>query len=61
MGIIIAYTLLALIFLALSSGLYKPKRWYDLSDKHLKILKIVCCFGFLVVMVNLVGKFLYPR
>lgn len=58
MGIIVAYALLALIFLALSSGLYKPKRWHSLSDKHVKILKIGCFFGFLVIMANLVGKFL---
>lgn len=58
MGIIVAYTLLALIFLALSSGLYKPKRWHDLSDRHVNILKIGCFFGFLVIMANLVGKFL---
>ncbi len=58
MGIIVAYALLALIFLALSSGLYKPKRWHDLSDRHVKILKIGCFFGFLVIMTNLVGKFL---
>lgn len=58
MGIIVAYTLLALIFLALSSGLYKPKRWHDLTDRHVKILKIGCFFGFLVIMANLVGTFL---
>lgn len=61
MGIIVAYALLALIFLALSSGLFKPKRWHELSDKHVKILKIGCFFGFLVILANLVGKFLYPR
>jgi hypothetical protein len=60
MGIIVAYALLALIFLALSSGLFKPKRWHELSDKHVKILKIGCFFGFLVILANLVGKFLYP-
>jgi hypothetical protein len=58
MGIIVAYALLALIFLALSSGLFKPKRWHELSDKHVKILKIGCFFGFLVILANLVGKFL---
>lgn len=61
MGIIVAYALLALIFLALSSGLFKPKKWHELSDKHVKILKIGCFFGFLVILANLVGKFLYPR
>ena len=59
MGIIVAYALLALVFLALSSGLFKPKRWHELSDKHVKILKIGCFFGFLVILANLVGKFLY--
>jgi hypothetical protein len=58
MGIIVAYALLAVVFLALSSGVYKPKRWHDLSDKHVKILKIGCFFGFLVILANLAGKFL---
>lgn len=56
MGIIAAYSILALLFLALSSGLYKPKRWLDLTDKHVKILKIGCFFGFLVIVVNIAGK-----
>lgn len=56
MGVVVAYSLLALIFLALSIGIYKPKRWDDLTDKHTKILRIGCFFGFLVIVVNIAGK-----
>jgi len=58
MGVVVAYSLLALIFLALSTGIYKPKRWHDLTDKHVKILRIGCFFGFLVIVVNIVDKFI---
>ena len=56
MGVIVAYSLLALVFLALSSGLYKPQRWNDLTDKHVKILRIGCFFGFLVILINIADK-----
>jgi hypothetical protein len=58
MGIIVAYSLLALLLLALSIGLYKPRRWNDLTDKHVKVLKIGCFFGFLVIATNIAGKLL---
>ncbi len=58
MGIIVAYVLLALLLLALSSGLFKPKRWNDLTAKHVKVLKIGCFFGFLIIVTNIVGKLL---
>jgi hypothetical protein len=58
MGIIVAYSLLALLLLALSLGLYKPKRWNDLTDKHVKVLKFGCFFGFLVIVANIAGKLL---
>jgi len=57
MGIIIAYSILALIFLALSSGLFKPKRWQELTDRHVKLLKIGCFFGFLVILTSIINKF----
>lgn len=53
MGITVAYSILAVMFLALSSGVYKPKKWHDLTDKHVKILKIGCFFGFLLIVANL--------
>jgi hypothetical protein len=56
MGIVIAYSLLALVFLALSIGFYKPKRWHDLTYNHVKILKFGCFFGFLVIVAKIVGK-----
>jgi hypothetical protein len=58
MGIVGAYAVLALLFLALSVGLFKPKRWHDLTDKHIKVLKIGCFFGFLVIVANIVVKLL---
>ncbi len=56
MGVLTAYTILALLLLALSIGLYTPKRWKDLSKKHVKFLKIGCFFGFLLIVANIVGK-----
>ena len=58
MGIVGAYAVLALLFLALSIGWFKPKRWHDLTEKHVRILKIGCFFGFLVIVANIVAKFL---
>ncbi|WP_153306359.1 hypothetical protein [Desulfopila sp. IMCC35006] len=55
MGIIVAYSILALMFLGLSSGVYKPKKWHDLTDKHVKILRIGCFLGFLLIVANLAG------
>ena len=56
MEIIVAYSLLAAVFLALSIGAYKPKRWNDLTVKHVKILKVGCFFGFLVIIAKIVDK-----
>lgn len=58
MGIIVAYSILALLLLALSTGLFKPKKWNELTERHVKILKIGSFFGFLVIVVNMVGKLL---
>lgn len=58
MGIIIAYTILALLFLALSSGFYQPKKWRELTDKHVRILKIGCFLGFLLIVANLAARLL---
>lgn len=56
MGIVVAYSLLAVVFLALSFGLFKPKRWNDLTEKNVKILKFGCFLGFLVIVANLFVK-----
>jgi tellurite resistance protein TehA-like permease len=58
MGIVVAYSLLALFFLALSIGLYKPKRWNDLTEKNVRFLKFGCFFGFLVITFNVASNFL---
>jgi hypothetical protein len=58
MGIIVAYLILALLLLALSTGMFKPKKWNELTERHVKFLKIGCFFGFLVIVVNIVSKLL---
>lgn len=58
MGVVAAYSVLALIFLALAIGLYKPKKWNDLTAKNVYFLKIGCFFGFLVIVFNIAGKLL---
>jgi hypothetical protein len=58
MQIVIAYLFVALLLLALGTGVYRPKRWQELPDKHVKILKLGCFFGFLVIVANIVRKFI---
>ncbi len=58
MGVMVAYSILALLFLALSSGLYKPKKWRELPERHVKILKIGCFFGFLLIAANIAARLL---
>ncbi|KJR98527.1 MAG: hypothetical protein VR65_20210 [Desulfobulbaceae bacterium BRH_c16a] len=54
MGIVVAYSVLALLLLALSAGLYKPKKWRELPEKSVKFLKFGCFFGFLVIFFNII-------
>jgi hypothetical protein len=56
MGIVLIYSLLALVLLFLSTGLYRPKRWNELTGKHVKILRFGCFFGFLVIILNIAGR-----
>ena len=56
MGVVVAYSILALVFLALATGKFKPRKWNDLTDKHVKILKFGCFFGFLLIVANIVAK-----
>jgi hypothetical protein len=58
MGIIVAYSFLALLLLALSTGWYKPKKWHELTEKHVTVLRFGCLFGFVVIVTNIVGKLL---
>lgn len=58
MGVVVAYSILALVFLALSIGAFKPKKWNDLTDKHVKILKFGCFFGFLLIAANIAARLL---
>lgn len=58
MGIVIAYSVLALLFLALSTGLYKPRKWRELSQRNISFLRFGCFFGFLVIVLNIAKKLL---
>lgn len=57
MGVMVAYAILAALFLALASGVYTPKRWRELPEKNVRLLKFGCLFGFLLICANIVGKF----
>ena len=57
MGIIVAYSLIALLLLALSTGIFKPKKWHELPDKNVKLLRFGCFFGFLVILFNIASRF----
>lgn len=56
MGIIIAYSVLALLFLALAAGIFTPKTWHELPKKYVTFLKFGCFFGFLVIVFNIVRR-----
>ncbi|MGB3211058.1 MAG: hypothetical protein WBB19_10170 [Desulforhopalus sp.] len=58
MGVVVAYSMLALLFLALAAGVYKPKKWNELTDRNIMMLKFGCFFGFLVIVLNIAGKLL---
>lgn len=54
----VAYLLLAVVFLALAGGLYTPKRWRALPEKHLRPLKFGCLLGALLILFNSFNHFL---
>ncbi len=56
MGVVVAYSVLALVFLALV--VYTPKSWRELPEKQVKILRFGCLFGFLLLCFNIVYKFI---
>jgi hypothetical protein len=58
MGIIIAYSILALLFLSLATGIFKPKTWQDLPKRYTTFLRFGCFFGFLVIVFNVVRRLL---
>ncbi|HBG20882.1 MAG: hypothetical protein A2X81_10760 [Desulfobacterales bacterium GWB2_56_26] len=57
MGLMVAYLLLAVFFLALAVGLYTPKKWRELPEKHVKLLKFGCLFGSLLIFFSIVKNF----
>ena len=58
MGLMVAYLMLALFFLALAVGLYTPKKWRELPEKHAKLLKFGCLFGSLVIFFSILNNFI---
>lgn len=58
MGLMVAYLLLALAFLALAAGVYTPKTWRELPEKHAKLLKFGCLFVAVLMVFSLVNNFL---
>lgn len=56
MGVAVAYSVLAVLFLALAAGAYTPKRWRDLEVKQVRLLKFGCLFGFVLLALNIVSR-----
>ena len=56
MDIIIAYSLLAIGFLLLASGFFRPKGWNQLTATHVLVLRFGCLFAFLVLLYQLGGR-----
>lgn len=58
MGLMVAYLLLAAVFLVLAAGVYTPKRWRQLPEKHIKLLKFGCLFVSLLMVFGVIRDFL---
>ena len=56
MGIIIAYSIIALLLLALATGVFKPRTWHELPKKYTIFLRFGCFFGFLVTVINIARR-----
>jgi hypothetical protein len=56
MGVIIAYSILALLFLALATGIFTPGTWHDLPKKYATFLRFGCFFGFLVIVFTIARR-----
>jgi len=58
MDVIIAYVILAIGFLLLASGIFKPKGWARLNSGHITLLRFGCLFAFLVLLLQ-IGSRIY--
>lgn len=54
----ICYVILALIFLLLATGKFKPKTWRELPERRIQLMRFGCFFFFAVITLNLVGRWL---
>jgi len=56
MVVIICYTILALIFLLLASGIFKPGTWRELPERKVQLMRFGCFFFFVVIAINLLSR-----
>ena len=56
MIVVICYIILALLFLLLATGKFKPKSWQDLPERKIQLIRFGCFFFFVVITLNLIGK-----
>jgi len=57
MIVVICYIILALLFLLLATGKFKPRTWQDLPEPKIKLMRFGCFFFFVVIALNLVARF----
>jgi hypothetical protein len=57
MFIIVSYLILAILFLLLATGIFRPKTWRELPEKKVKLIQFGCYFIFVVIILNLLARF----
>jgi len=58
MVVTICYSILALIFLLLASGIFKPGTWRELPESKVKLIRFGCFFFFVVIIINVLSRLL---
>ena len=53
MTIAICYTILGAIFLALATGIFRPRSWQGLPEARIKLIRFGCLFFAIVIILNL--------
>ena len=56
MFVIISYIALAIIFLLLATGIFRPKTWHELPERKIKLMTFGCYFFFVVITLNLLAR-----
>lgn len=57
MFIIVSYLILAILFLLLATGIFRPKTWHDLPERKIKLMRFGCYFISVVISLNLLARF----